>query len=110
MVGNKVHTTTVKHTYLPNLDRVANFLEDLPAFWLHPGVTHEDLEVLVKQVFQRITIDGKECVDMEAKPEYALLLLPSGIGLEFPESNRGYVNWSKRYWHSTPIAFNLMVS
>ena len=86
MVGNKVHTTTVKHTYLPNLDRVANFLEDLPAFWLHPGVTHEDLEVLVKQVFQRITIDGKECVDMEAKPEYALLLLPSGIRVSGVES------------------------
>ena len=37
----KVHTSTiVMPTHLPNLERAANFLEDLPALWLHPGVTH----------------------------------------------------------------------
>ena len=70
----KVHTTTVKPTHLPNLERAANFLEDLPALWLHPGVTHEDREALVRQVFRRITIDGKEFVDIEPKPEYAPFL------------------------------------
>jgi len=69
----KVHTTAVKPTHLPNLDRAANFLEDLPALWLHPGVTHEEREALVRQVFRRITIDGKEFVDIEPKPEYAPL-------------------------------------
>ena len=69
----KVHTTTVKPTHLPNLERAANFLEDLPALWLHPGVTHEEREALVRQVFRRITIDGKEFVDIEPKPEYAPL-------------------------------------
>jgi len=34
----KVHTTTVMPIHLPNLERAANFLEDLPALWLHPGV------------------------------------------------------------------------
>ena len=31
------------------------------------------VEALVKQVFQRITIDGKDFVDIEPKPEYAPL-------------------------------------
>ena len=70
----KVHTTAVKPTHLPNLDRAANFLEDLPALWQHPGVPHEEREALVRQVFRRITIDGKEFVDIEPKPEYAPLL------------------------------------
>ena len=70
----KVHTsTTVMPTHLPNLERAANFLEDLPALWLHPGVTHEEREALVRQVFLRITIAGKEFVDIEPKPEYAPL-------------------------------------
>ena len=70
----KVHTsTTVMHTHLPNLERAANFLEDLPALWQHPGVTHEEREALVRQVFLRITIAGKEFVDIEPKPEYAPL-------------------------------------
>jgi hypothetical protein len=69
----EVHTTTVKPTHLPNLERAANFLEDLPALWLHSGVTHEEREFLVRQVSRRITIDWKEFVDIEPKPEYAPL-------------------------------------
>ena len=69
----KVHTTAVKPAHLPNLERAANFLDDLPALWFHPGVTHEEREALVQQVFRRITIDGKEFVDIEPKPEYAPL-------------------------------------
>ena len=53
--------------------RGAEFLQDLPSLWLHAGVTQEEREALVKQVFQRITIDGKEFVDIEPKPEYAPL-------------------------------------
>ena len=36
-------------------------------------MTHEEREALVQQVFRRITIDGKEFVDIEPKPEYAPL-------------------------------------
>jgi len=32
----RVHTTTGQPIHLPNLERSANFLEDLPALWLHP--------------------------------------------------------------------------
>ncbi len=69
----RVHTTTGQPIHLPNLERSANFLEDLPALWLHPGVTHEEREALVRQVFRRITIDGKDFVDIEPEPEYAPL-------------------------------------
>jgi hypothetical protein len=66
----KLLDAAVKPHPLPNLERSAEFLQDLPRLWLHPGVTHEEREALVKQVFQRITIDGKDFVDLEPKPEY----------------------------------------
>ena len=88
----KVHTTAVKPTHLPNLERAANFLEDLPALWLHPGVTHEEREALVRQVFLRITIAGKEFVDIEPKPEYAPLfatmVTAQKVGYQELESSR----------------------
>ena len=49
-------------------------------------MTHEEWEALVKQVFHRVTIDGKDFVDIEWKPEYAPLFAniatgqKSGIG------------------------------
>ena len=69
----KLLDAAAKPRQLPNLERAAEFLQDLPRLWLHPGVTHEEREALVKQVFQRITIDGKDFVDIEPKPEYAPL-------------------------------------
>ena len=69
----KLLDDAVKPHQLPNLERAAEFLQDLPSLWLHAGVTHEEREALVKQVFQRITIDGKDFVDIEPKPEYAPL-------------------------------------
>ena len=59
--------------YLPNLDRAAQFLDELPKLWSHPGVTDEQRESLVREVFKRITIDGKEFVDIEPKPTYVSL-------------------------------------
>ena len=93
----KVHTsTTVMPTHLPNLESAANFLEDLPALWLHPGVTHEEREALVRQVFLRITIAGKEFVDIEPKPEYAPLfatiVTAQKVGYQELESSRSPVS------------------
>ena len=58
---------------LPNLERAAQLLEDLQALWLHPGVTHEQRESLVQEVFRSITIDGKEFVSIEPQLAYAPL-------------------------------------
>jgi len=43
-------------------------------------VTREEREALVKQVFQRITIDGIDFVDIESKPEYTLLFATIATG------------------------------
>ena len=76
----KLLDDAVKPRQLPNLERAAEFLQDLPRLWLHPGGTHEEREALVKQVFQRITIDGKDFVDIEPKPEYATLFATIATG------------------------------
>ena len=60
-------------TELPNLERSAKLLEDLPVLWSHPGVTHEQREELVREVFHRITIDGKEFMSIEPRAPYAPL-------------------------------------
>ena len=57
----------------PNLERSARLLEDLPALWLHPGVSHEQRESLVREVFHRIAIDGNEFASIEPKPPYVPL-------------------------------------
>ena len=58
---------------LPNLEQAARLLEDLPALWLHPGITHEQRESLVREVFRRISIDGKEFVSIEPQAAYVPL-------------------------------------
>ena len=62
-----------KPPQLPNLDRAAQLLGDLPALWLHPGVSHEQRESLVREVFKRITIDGRKFVAIEPQPVYVPL-------------------------------------
>jgi len=80
-------------TDLPNLERSAQILNDLPALWSHPGVTNEEREALVKEVFVRITVDGRALASIEPKPIYAPLfaamLSQTGVGyrdLEPPPS------------------------
>jgi site-specific DNA recombinase len=69
----KLTTSPGQPTQLPNLERSARLLEDLQALWHHPGVTHEQREKLVREVFHRITIDGKVIVSIEPKTAYAPL-------------------------------------
>jgi hypothetical protein len=55
---------------LPNLERATLLLEDLPSLWQHKGVTHQQREALVQEVFRSITIDGKDFVSVEPNPAY----------------------------------------
>ena len=55
---------------LSNLERASQLLEDLRELWLHPGVTDEQREGLLREVFERITIDGKVLTAIEPKPAY----------------------------------------
>ena len=70
-------------TELPNLERSAKLLEDLPVLWSHPGVTHEQREELVREVFHRITIDGKEFMSIEPNAPYAPLFASIVTSEEF---------------------------
>ena len=57
----------------PNLERAAELLNDLSTLWSNPGVTLEQQEALVREVFTRVTIDGKMFASIEPKPVYAPL-------------------------------------
>ncbi len=56
---------------LPNLERAAQLLNNLRTLWLHPGVSNEQRQSLIKGVFNRITIKGRAFVSIEPKPVYA---------------------------------------
>ncbi len=60
-------------TELPNLERSARLLEDMQVLWSHAGVTDEQREAFVREVFNRITIDGKQFMSIEPKPAYVPL-------------------------------------
>jgi hypothetical protein len=56
--------------HLPNLERAAQLLADLPALWRHPGVTDEQRERLVAEMFEQVRLRGKNLVAIEPKPQY----------------------------------------
>ena len=65
----------VPQTYnLPNLDRAAQLLNDMPSLWNNQGVTDEQREALIKETFNRIIVDSKQITAIEPKPEYSPLL------------------------------------
>ena len=43
----KLFTSSVNPANLPNLEKAAGYLKDLPRLWSHPGVTHEQRESLI---------------------------------------------------------------
>ena len=64
----------VPQTYnLPNLDRAAQLLNDMPSLWNNQGVTDEQREALIKETFNRVIVDSKQITAIEPKPEYAPL-------------------------------------
>ena len=75
---------------LPNLERAAQLLEDLPSLWRHDGVTDQQREALVQEVFHRITIDGKEFSGIQPNPAYvplfATILTDEKLGYRAAES------------------------
>ncbi|MCH8191316.1 MAG: recombinase family protein [Chloroflexi bacterium] len=80
----KIVTADNRPTELPNLERAAQLLSDLPSLWSHPGVTDEQRETVVQEVFSQIIIDGKALVAVEPKPAYiplfAAMLLQDSVG------------------------------
>ena len=57
-------------TLLPDLDRAAKLLIDLPALWFHPCATERQPEDQARELLQRVAISGRRLVAIEPKPEY----------------------------------------
>jgi hypothetical protein len=55
---------------LINIDRAAQLLSDLPSLWEHPGVTDEQRESLIREVFEDMHLRGSSLVSMTPKPQY----------------------------------------
>ena len=58
---------------IPNLERAAQLLEDLPTLWMHPGVTPEQRRELSREVFQALRVRGGQLVAVTPRPQYAPL-------------------------------------
>jgi len=55
---------------LPNLERAAELLKNMTVLWSHSGVTDEQRESFITEVFAQISIDGKQITSIEPKPTY----------------------------------------
>ena len=64
---------------LPNLDRAAELLGSMPALWSHPGVTDEQRERAMQEVFSHIDIVGKQITSIEPKSAYTPLFATMAI-------------------------------
>jgi site-specific DNA recombinase len=67
----KVLTPDTTPVEMPNIERAAQLLNEMPVLWQHPGVTNKQRESLVQEVFNKISIDGEALVAVEPRPEYA---------------------------------------
>ena len=63
--------STVPSVQIPNIDRAAELLNNLPALWKHPGVEDSQRQQLLLETFEEIRLRGKELVAIRPKPQYA---------------------------------------
>ena len=59
--------------HLPNLERGAQLLQDLPALWVHEGVSDQQREEFVGELFATASINGNTLVALEPKMQYGPL-------------------------------------
>ena len=58
---------------MPNLDRAAELLRNLPTLWEHPGVTQTQRRALASEVFDEIRIRDGKLVAVKSRPKYVPL-------------------------------------
>lgn len=56
--------------HLPNLERAAALLSDLPTLWSHRGVMDEQREALIRETFEEVRLHGSDLVAIQPKPVY----------------------------------------
>ena len=66
----RVLTATSQPIHLPNLSRAAELLNELPSLWMHPGVTDQQREELIKEVFEQAQIRGSKLTSIKPKTSY----------------------------------------
>jgi len=59
--------------HIPNIERAAEILKNMPIMWSHSGVNDEQRESFIQEIFTQITIDGKRITAIEPKSNYAPL-------------------------------------
>ena len=59
--------------HIPNIERSAEILKNMPILWSHAGVNDEQRESFLREIFTQITIDGKRITSIEPKSNYAPL-------------------------------------
>jgi hypothetical protein len=62
--------STSQSIHLPNLSRAAGLLNDLPPLWTHPGVTDQQRETFLKEVFEQAQLRGSELTAITPNPSY----------------------------------------
>jgi len=66
--------------HIPNLERAAEILKNMPILWSHSGVNGEQQESFLQEVFTEIAIDGKQITAIAPKPNYAPLFAAMALG------------------------------
>jgi DNA invertase Pin-like site-specific DNA recombinase len=69
----KLIIPTELNIQIPNLEWGAELLGQMNYLWSHPGVTDQQREELVKEVFKSLTIEGEQLRTVEPKPKYVPL-------------------------------------
>ncbi len=68
---------------LPNLERAAELLKNMTTLWSHSGVTDEQRESFILEVFSQITLDGKQITEIKPKPSYSPLFATIPLNPEY---------------------------
>ncbi len=66
----KAFTAPPAPVHLPNLERAATLLNDLPAMWVHPGTNDRQRESLVQELLERATVSGTSLVGVQPRLAY----------------------------------------
>ena len=86
--------------HIPNLERAAQLLRDLPSLWQHPGITREQRRDLAREVIQEIRLREGNLVAVAPSPEYAPLFAYSLLR-QYRVAGGERSPWARR--RATPI-------
>ena len=66
----KVLESEIVSVRMPNMERGAQLVADLPALWTHAGVTNRKREAMITEVFREVQLRGSQLVAIEPKAQY----------------------------------------